>query len=804
MAKITFSPGLERPFDSVFPVPVIATRAPTSTDIRFPLGQVWVRRDTAQVYILAQLASGAASWTLASPGASDVDTLTGDAGGAISPAAGNITLAGGTNIASSGAGSTITFNLDAAITLATSVTSPIYTVGAATNMAINSAAGQDINIKMGDAAGVNKVSFRDSANAEVAAIDSNGGFSMGAITFTGLLTANASATILTAGTALNLGSDNSGDAVNLAVGTVARAVHIADSAAAHTVTIGSVTLAASTDLQYGTGHFTINGAATGNITIGAAATSGTISIGGTSQTGSTFTLAPSTSSLTVAIANANGAKTINIGGGVSGNTLSLCNGINTSAQIVNIAGGAAAADSTVNILTGNASAGTITLSMATGNRATAINLGTGTGGNTLNIASGINAAAQVTNIASGASGADQTVNILSGNASAGTQTLNLATGTGGKTVHIADSASENLVTIGSVTTASALTLQSGTGAMYIHSTDNISIYAENTGLILNCGTGPIFMGVSYDTAITIGGGVGASPITLDVGTGAFNLGSNATDHATTLGSVTGSSALTLRSGTGKITVTGTVKEIDAQYLFADGTDLVVTQSPILQSNATTGVAPTGATGDINIMQLQDGCLMEQYIIGAGQTIIAPRMTSNGLDIGLDDTISEGVEYNFGARNNAKHTYTIGTSAAFQARARFYVEDLSGCLPLMMGFRKVEANNQVMADYTDYAAIGINNTTSGVNATILTELNATGQVATNTTDAWGGDGAAQTVSVKVSAAGVVTFFVNDIAATVAPAFTFDNTDKVMFFIHFLNGGDLAGEVSLVNLKIGYQA
>jgi len=108
MAKRGYVQGLEVAQLPVFPAPVEATRAPTSSDINFELGQVWVRKDTAQVYILAQLSSGAASWTLASPGASDVDTLTGDSGGAISPSAGNITIAGGEGIDTSGSGSTIT------------------------------------------------------------------------------------------------------------------------------------------------------------------------------------------------------------------------------------------------------------------------------------------------------------------------------------------------------------------------------------------------------------------------------------------------------------------------------------------------------------------------------------------------------------------------------------------------------------------------------------------------------------------------------------------------------------------------
>lgn len=174
MTRISKVPGIEKALDDVFPVPIKATRAPTSTDIKFPIGQVWVRTDTAQVYILAQLASGAASWTLASPGASDVDTLTGDSGGAISPSSGNITLAGGTNITSAGASNTITFNLDAAITLATSVTSPLYTAGAGVDLLVTVPSGQDGVVKMGDAAGSNKISFTDTSDVEVAQINSDG------------------------------------------------------------------------------------------------------------------------------------------------------------------------------------------------------------------------------------------------------------------------------------------------------------------------------------------------------------------------------------------------------------------------------------------------------------------------------------------------------------------------------------------------------------------------------------------------------------------------------------------------------
>lgn len=277
MARLPKSQGFDRALENIFPVPVVATRAPGTGDTNFPLGQVWVRKDTAQIYMLAAISSGSATWTLASPGASDVDTLTGDSGGALSPTGGNMNILGGTNMTVAGAGSTLTVNMDAAITLATSVSSPLYTVAAANDLDITSASGQDIVIKMGDAAGVNKVSFTDSADVEVAAIDSNGGFTMGAITFTGLLTANASATINTAGTALNLATDNSADAVNIGTGTSARAISIGTSAAAHTVAIGNAAAGAITlDTAAGisldaaaASNFNVTGA-TNDLTLGSA------------------------------------------------------------------------------------------------------------------------------------------------------------------------------------------------------------------------------------------------------------------------------------------------------------------------------------------------------------------------------------------------------------------------------------------------------------------------------------------------------------------------------------------------------
>lgn len=174
MAKSARAYGIGSPFQNVFPKPLVAQRAPLTTDVGYEVGQQWIDQPSDQAYILTSVAGGSATWALSSPGSSDVDTLTGDSGGAISPSGGTITLAGGTNITTAGSGSTITANLDAAISVATSVTSPLYTAGAGVDLDVTVPSGQDGVIKMGDAAGSNKVSFTDSADAEVASIDSDG------------------------------------------------------------------------------------------------------------------------------------------------------------------------------------------------------------------------------------------------------------------------------------------------------------------------------------------------------------------------------------------------------------------------------------------------------------------------------------------------------------------------------------------------------------------------------------------------------------------------------------------------------
>lgn len=229
--------------------------------------------------------------------------------------------------------------------------------------------------------------------------------------------------------------------------------------------------------------------------------------------------------------------------------------------------------------------------------------------------------------------------------------------------------------------------------------------------------------------------------------------------------------------------------------------IVFNESPILQSSATTGAAPSGATGATNIMMMQGGEIWEEFILGAGQTIIAPRMSADGLLISLDLTNAEGAEYNPGARENTKYSYTIGTSPAFSFEATLTAADVSGCDPLFIGFRKVEANNATFADYTDYAAIGLS-ASDGANIWLKTELNAGGATSTDTTDTWT-DGQTKTLKVLVSAAGVVTYTIDGLAPTVTAAFTFDNGDVVIPFIRLTHAAAAPGEINWVSFKCGPQ-
>ena len=97
--------GFPQPIQAFDLIPETFERAPTTSDIGFSLGQQWYDSVGQINYILTSVAAGSATWVATVAAVGPVDTIQGSSGGALSPAAGNIIIAAGANIASTaGAG----------------------------------------------------------------------------------------------------------------------------------------------------------------------------------------------------------------------------------------------------------------------------------------------------------------------------------------------------------------------------------------------------------------------------------------------------------------------------------------------------------------------------------------------------------------------------------------------------------------------------------------------------------------------------------------------------------------------------
>ncbi len=101
--------GLSDALLNVFPAPIASQRAPTAND-KAQLGQTWVNTVTQAAYTLTSINNNVANWAVSSSGGGGVNQVNADVGFAV-PAANVMGMAGSSNIATSGAGDTITFDL---------------------------------------------------------------------------------------------------------------------------------------------------------------------------------------------------------------------------------------------------------------------------------------------------------------------------------------------------------------------------------------------------------------------------------------------------------------------------------------------------------------------------------------------------------------------------------------------------------------------------------------------------------------------------------------------------------------------
>lgn len=230
---------------------------------------------------------------------------------------------------------------------------------------------------------------------------------------------------------------------------------------------------------------------------------------------------------------------------------------------------------------------------------------------------------------------------------------------------------------------------------------------------------------------------------------------------------------------------------DEKYIFEN-----FKQNPVYSNKA--GGAATGTAGDENVLVLPTTAF-EYHVLGT-QTIVAPTITANGLNMGsMDQTADDGLELNHGILSSQIPSFIVGTDAAFFLRARFSIADVSGTDDCAIGFRKVEANQANIDDYADMAVL---NVIAG-NINIETIVGGAATTTTDTTDNWA-DGETHELEVRVSAAGVVTYLIDGAAPTTTAAYTFTDALNVMPFFYFLQDTDIAGAVPLMVWECGYLA
>jgi len=225
-------------------------------------------------------------------------------------------------------------------------------------------------------------------------------------------------------------------------------------------------------------------------------------------------------------------------------------------------------------------------------------------------------------------------------------------------------------------------------------------------------------------------------------------------------------------------------------------------TPTMMLKGTTGAAPGGSTGDVNILNFGGEGTLEQAILGAGQTIIVPVLKDDGLEISGDQAADEGMEICAGITARAPSAFVVGTDPAFFFRVRAVIDDVSGSDDFAIGFRKNQAYTANVDDYTDFAVL---NLIAGQWKT-ETALNNAATTTTTLTGSTVADLGAFEVMIKVSAAGAVTYEVGTAGSrttpALAPAFTFDSTDVVVPFVYFLHDTDLANSVRLRHWEAGF--
>ena len=216
-----------------------------------------------------------------------------------------------------------------------------------------------------------------------------------------------------------------------------------------------------------------------------------------------------------------------------------------------------------------------------------------------------------------------------------------------------------------------------------------------------------------------------------------------------------------------------------------------------------GAAATGADTETDVWT--DGkSIFEQFNIVTNANIGPQLDGSFGLNLAADAVDGDGVEYNTGVTPQNNFTFLIDTTGnttpAFFLKGQFKLSTAIGAT-LLMGFRKLAANNDDFTTYTDFATIGL---VAG-DFTIETQIATGGVVVTDTTqDAV--DATMFQITVLVDSFGNVTYQINGQTPLVLPmnAYQFANGLTVMPFLTIIQNATTTATASCNYFECGFQS
>jgi len=227
-----------------------------------------------------------------------------------------------------------------------------------------------------------------------------------------------------------------------------------------------------------------------------------------------------------------------------------------------------------------------------------------------------------------------------------------------------------------------------------------------------------------------------------------------------------------------------------------------------------GGAAAGASAETDVMT--DGKSTFEYFNIVGNTNLGPKLDGSfGLNLAPDATNTHGVEYNTGVTPQNNYTFLINqnpfpmppypntdvpptSSPTFFVKAQLQLATVAGAT-VLLGFRKLQANNATLASYTDFAAIGL------IAGEFETETQiATGGVITTDTTQAGTSAVSIELEVLVDAFGNVTYQINGAPPTVSVPYQFATGLTVMPFLRIIQNGTTTATVSCNYFECGLQS